>query len=88
MSAFAACVVEGSTDKASALLLSDFRANSYRAGIQTMIRNNDYCARKVGLQGRLKMANLSFAGALAEALMKERGAPRSCARAPHRCRPC
>ncbi|TCJ37468.1 hypothetical protein [Parafrankia sp. BMG5.11] len=75
MSAFAACVVEGSTDKASALLLSDFRANSYRAGIQTMIRNNDHCGRKVGLQGRLKMANLSFAGALAEALMKQRGAP-------------
>ena len=75
MTAFATCVVDGSTDKASALLQSDFRAAGYRSGMQTMIRNNDHCARKVGLQGRLKMANLSFAGALAEALLRQQATP-------------
>ena len=75
MTAFAACVVDGSTDRAAELLQRDFTTTTYRNGLQNLSRDNEGCARKVGLSGRMRMSNLSFAGALAEALLERRGRP-------------
>lgn len=75
MTRFADCVAEGSPDKAAELLQRDFRSAAYRNGLQNLSRNNEGCARKVGLNGRMRMANLAFAGALAEALIERRNMP-------------
>lgn len=69
MASFANCVVAGSSDKVADVLVRDFRSTGYRNGLRNLSRDNEGCARKVGLVGRMKMGNLPFAGALAEELL-------------------
>jgi hypothetical protein len=75
MTRFANCVLDSSAEKAAELLQRDFRTASYRSGLQNLSRNNEGCARKAGLSGRMRMSNLAFAGALAEGLIGRREIP-------------
>lgn len=75
MAAYAACVADGSTDKVAEVLRRDFRTSEYRNGLRNLSRANEGCARKVGLRGSLRMANLPFAAALAEEMLRRDPAP-------------
>lgn len=69
MASFAECVVAGSPAKVADVLVRDFRSTEYRNGLRNLSRDNEGCARKVGLVGRMRMGNLPFAGALAEEML-------------------
>ena len=75
MAGFADCVAKASADKTSELLQRDFRSASYRSGLTALSRNNEGCARQAGLNGKMRMADLAFAGALAEAMIERQGKP-------------
>lgn len=75
MAAFAACVAAVSPDKVADVLNRDFRTTTYRNGLRNLSSANESCARKVGLRGSLRMANLPFAAALAEVMLKRDPAP-------------
>lgn len=69
MASFADCVVAASSAKVADVLVRDFRTTEYRNGLRNLSRDNQACARKVGLSGRMRMGNLPFAGALAEEML-------------------
>ena len=69
MAQFATCVVENSAAKAADVLTRDFRTTEYRSGLKNLTRANEGCAKRVGLRGRMSGSYLSFAGALAEAMI-------------------
>lgn len=72
MARFAACVLDKSPEKVAEVLVRDFRATEYRNGLRNLARNNEGCARQVGLRGSMRSGNLPMAAALAEA-SRERG---------------
>jgi hypothetical protein len=75
MARYAACVADASTAKVADVLTRDFRTTEYRNGLRNLSRANEGCARKVGLRGSLRMANLPFAAALAEDMLRRDPAP-------------
>ena len=75
LAGFADCVAAASNGKASELLQRDFRSASYRSGLTALSRNNEGCARQAGLSGKMRMATLAFAGALAEGMIERQGKP-------------
>lgn len=75
MARFAACVADTSDKKAGEVLTQDFRSTSYSNGLRNLARSNEGCARRVGLSGSMRMANLAFAGALSEALIAKKSQP-------------
>lgn len=72
MMRFAECVLDKSPEKAREVLVRDFRTTEYRNGLKNLARNNEGCARQVGLRGSMRSGNLPMAAALAEASL-ERG---------------
>ena len=72
---FAACVVQTSDTKAADVLVRDFRSSEYRNGLKNLARANEDCATQAGIENRMRMDNLPFAAALAEALMERSSAP-------------
>ncbi len=75
MASYAACVADSSRDRVADVLARDFRTTEYRNGLRNLSRANEGCARKVGLRGSLRMANLPFAAALAEEMLRRDPAP-------------
>lgn len=75
MRRYATCVARKSPEKAASLLQQDYRTVSYRNGLRNLSRTNEGCARQVGLRGSMRMNNLSFAGALAELMLRQETEP-------------
>lgn len=76
MARYAACVAGKSTDKVTELLTRDFTTTAYRNGLKNLVNANGGCAKQVGVRSEvMRSANLPFAGALAEALLRENPAP-------------
>ena len=71
MASYAECVVAASPAKVADVLVRDFRTTEYRNGLRNLSRDNEGCARKVGLSRRMRMGNLPFAGALAEEMLAQ-----------------
>ena len=75
MARYADCVVDSSPDKVADVLMRDLRTPEYRNGLRNLSRANEGCARKVGLRGSLRMAELPFAAALAEEALRRGTSP-------------
>lgn len=69
---FGQCVVSNSRDMAARTIRSDFTSRRYRNALRQLARNNQGCLR---VRGRLSGTGLMFAGAVAEALLREDPAP-------------
>jgi hypothetical protein len=72
MHRFGSCVVSNSRDLASRTIRSDFTSQRYRSALRQVSQNNSGCFRQ---SGRLSATGLMFAGALAEALLRQGTTP-------------
>jgi len=71
---FGACIADGSTEKASRTLASDFNSSPYRRALDQMIGANRGCAHSRGW-GRMETSRLLLAGAIAERLIERDPTP-------------
>ena len=70
--AFGQCVAQRSAERAAETLAEDFTTRSYQSKLRLLSRNNETCFRA---RGRMRSANVLFAGAMAEALIERGGEP-------------
>ena len=70
MQNFGACVVQMTPSGAEEVLAMDFRTEAYREKLARLAKGHDRCTRP---RTELKFNGVLFAGALAEALLKEPG---------------
>jgi hypothetical protein len=72
MHRFGACVADRSPQAVAELLALDFRTPQYRTGLRTLGEQNGTC---LNVRGRMRSAQLLFAGAIAERLIERDRAP-------------
>lgn len=65
---FASCVVEHARPEAEAMVESDFREETYAAARRRFAVEHRRC---LGSEGELRMSGMLFAGAIAEALLRD-----------------
>ena len=70
--AYGQCVAQRSPEMAAETLVEDFTSRSYQSKLRLLSRNNESCFRA---RGRMRSANVLFAGAIAEGLLARDDGP-------------
>lgn len=65
MAEFGRCAAKASPAKAHSVLTSDFRTKAYRDGLKLLAKVNESCFQR----GRMRAGGLTFAAAMAEAML-------------------